>query len=95
MVGVVPALNEKVWVYGIFVEAISIDFVYICLAGYALGKIYKGADSSAQDLAYSQITLEFLIFFAMEAVTYSGLSSNFGPWSQGNEPEEKEEVTDV
>ena len=48
MVGVIPALNEKVWVYGIFVEAISIDIVYIIMASYALGKVYTDAANSTE-----------------------------------------------
>ena len=39
--GIAQAFNEKVWVYGIFVEAISIDIVYLIMACYALGKIYN------------------------------------------------------
>merc|ERR1711862_95800 len=45
--------------------------------------------------AASKIGLEFLIFFAMEAVTYTTLSAHWGPWMQGNEPAEEEEVEEV
>jgi len=103
--GIAQTINDKFWVYGVFVESISIDLIYTLIAGYAAQKISyaaRGTSSTTAGLVWaaSKITLELLIFFGLEAVTYTALSSHWGPWMQGNEPgpeteEEEEEEEEV
>ena len=102
--GIAQTINDKFWVYGVFVESISIDLIYTLIAGYAAQKISyaaRGTSTTTAGLVWaaSKITLELLVFFGLEAVTYTALSSHWGPWMQGNEPgpetEEEEEEEEV
>lgn len=81
MFGVSPEFNHGVWVYGVFALQLSLGIVYLLMTSFSYGQVKSNGNSLASlSLVESQIESELLVWMGMEALTFTALTSQWGPW---------------